>query len=781
MKRDRDRAAEQAHHPKRLHIEIGGAVQGVGFRPFIYRTAIALGLAGWVRNNPAGVVCEAEACDEILEQFLEIIRGKGPPLAKIHDITSAPIKPTGSTQFEILTSDAEGPVQALALPDIATCPECRHDIFDPDGRRYGYPFTNCTNCGPRYSILARLPYDRANTSMAGFSMCAACQSEYSDPLDRRFHAQPNCCPECGPQISLWDCQGQTVATRHEALLEAAAAIRNGKIVAVKGLGGFLLQADARNSDAVSMLRERKRRPDKPFAVMCPDLAAVKTHCQVSAMEEGLLESPQSPIVLLGRRLPAPGDSVCANVAPGCPNLGILLPYTPLHHILMQELEFPVVATSGNLSDEPLAYDNFEALDRLRHVADLLLVHDRPILAPVDDSVLRVMDGLPMILRRARGYSPYPLLIGEADGADERVILAVGGHLSNTVSLLKGRSAHVGPYIGNLESPEARDAFGRSVTQLKDLNEARPDTIACDLHNDYHSSRYAEETGLPIVSVQHHVAHIAACMAEHGIDETVLGVAWDGAGLGDDGTLWGGEFLRMEPGKYQRIAHLSCFQLPGGEAAVREPRRAALGVLWALDGCLKPERATLALLADLTAEEQRIFSGMLKRGVNAPITSSAGRLFDAVAALVGLRSRSSYQGQAASELEWAIKDAETIETYPFELPSRPRQGAAIPLALDWKPMMQALLADLEAAIPVPIIAAKFHNTLVEMIVSVVQWQRIKKVVFSGGCFQNRYLIERVMERMRSLNISPFFPRVVPPNDGGISLGQAFWAYHVLKGG
>ena len=769
-----------------MHVEIGGAVQGVGFRPFVYRTAVRLGLSGWVRNSAAGVVCEVEAlhnaetCVDALGRFLEIIRRECPPLASVHKIVETLVEPTGSTCFEIRNSRAEGPVQVLALPDIATCSDCRDDIFDPAGRRYLYPFTNCTNCGPRYSIIAQLPYDRANTTMAGFAMCPACHTEYGDPLDRRFHAQPNCCPDCGPQLALWDREGRTVATKHDALCRAAAAIREGKIVALKGLGGFLLLADASNGAAVRALRARKHRPDKPFAVMCADIAAVETHTHVSAQEARLLESPQSPIVLLARRELLQRGPVCDEVAPGNPNLGVMLPYTPLHHILMRELGFAVVATSANLSNEPLAYDNQDALARLASIADVFLVHDRAILAPVDDSVVRVMGGGPMVLRRARGYSPYPLPLGDTAGSEEPVILGLGGHLANTVCLLKEGRAFIGPHIGDLETPEALDAFERSIERLCGLNDAAPDAVACDLHADYRSSHYAQKTGLPAVAVQHHVAHIAACMAEHGLEDTVLGVAWDGAGLGDDGTLWGGEFLHVEPGRYRRVAHLRGFPLPGGEAAMREPRRAALGLLWALDGGLTPERADLAPVGDLTEEERRIFSGLLSRNVSAPATSGAGRLFDAAAALIGLRLRASYQGQAAAELEWAIDGLETDQSYPFDLSPQTGQPVGAPLVLDWGPMMQALLDDLAMSAPVPMIAAKFHNGLVEMIASVVEWQQIDKVAFGGGCFQNKYLTERIMQRMQAMGVTPFFPRTVPPNDGGLSFGQAFWARHVLKG-
>jgi len=769
----------------RLRIEIGGAVQGVGFRPFVYRVATRLGVSGWVRNGTAGIVCEAEADGEVLESFLDVIRTDVPPLADIQSIACEPIELTGDVSFVIHTSQVDGPVQVLALPDIATCADCCDDVFDPVGRRHLYPFTNCTNCGPRYSIMARLPYDRANTSMDGFPMCTACRAEYVNPLDRRFHAQPNCCPECGPQLALWDQEGRTLASRHEALREAVTAIRDGKIVAVKGLGGFHLFVDARNSDAVRTLRQRKRRPHKPFAIMCPDISAAGAHIYLSAQEAGLLKSPQSPIVLLARcqssRSLAQGTFVCEEVAPGSPNLGVLLPCTPLHHILMRELGFPVVATSGNLSNEPLAYDNHDALKKLESIADVFLVHDRPILAPVDDSVVRVMGGAPMVLRRARGYSPYPFSLSGDRGQREPVILGVGAHLANTVCLLKGKRAFAGPHIGDLETSDALDTFESTITCLCDLNEAAPDVVACDLHIDYRSSHYAQQTGLPIIPVQHHVAHISACMAEHGLEEPVLGIAWDGAGLGDDGMLWGGEFLHVEPGQYRRVAHLRQFQLPGGEVAMREPRRAALGILWELNGDLASDQASLAPVADLTEEQRRVFATMLSRRVNAPTCSSAGRLFDAVAAFVGLRLQAGYQGQAAAELEWAIEGVVTDQVYAFVGPTKTHPSTDAPLVLDWGPMMEELLADHADAMPVPMIAAKFHNTLVEMIVSVVEWQGLSKVVFGGGCFQNKYLTERIMKRMAEMDIDFFFPRTVPPNDGGISFGQAVWARHIMKRG
>ncbi len=447
---------------------------------------------------------------------------------------------------------------------------------------------------------------------------------------------------------------------------------------------------------------------------------------------------------------------------------------------MRDLNFPVVATSGNLSDEPLAYDNEDALNRLDAIAEVFLVHDRPILAPVDDSVVRIMGGAPMMLRRSRGYSPYPVSIHEPGKSAAPVILAVGGQLGNTVTLLQGNNAHVGPHIGNLGSPAALDAFEHSIEHLCALYKAIPALVACDLHSDYHSSRHAQKSGLPVLRVQHHVAHIAACMAEHNLTDAALGIAWDGAGLGDDGTLWGGEFFQVSPGAYHRVAHLRQFQLPGGEAAIREPRRAALGLLWALDGNLTPERANLAPVTELTVEEQQVFSSVLKKNFNTPTTSGAGRLFDAVAALIGLRQHTSYQGQAAAELEWAIKDITTDQAYVFDFPPANIEPTVGVRVLDWAPMVLGILDDLAAGAPLSLIAAKFHNTLVDMIASVVEWQQIDKVVFGGGCFQNKYLTERLMQRLPAMGVEPFFPRTMPPNDGGLSFGQAYWARHTLKG-
>lgn len=766
---------------RRLRIDIRGAVQGVGFRPFVYRLAQQHGVAGWVRNGPDGVCCEIEGGEETVTRFVAALRTDAPPLADIHSIETVPVALTGEEAFAVRESERTDPITAFVLPDVATCPDCLEELFDPANRRYLYPFTNCTNCGPRYSIVESLPYDRRRTSMAGFEMCPACAREYASPEDRRFHAEPNCCPACGPRLSAVRADGSLVAERHDALLTAAAALRAGEIVAVKGIGGYLLFADAGRVETVQQLRVRKQRPDKPFAIMCPSLAEVDVHCDVSGVARDLLQGPQAPIVLLPRRANTDVAAICADVAPRSPDLGVLLPYAPLHHILMAELGFPVVATSGNAVNEPLAAGNAEALDRLGGIADLFLMHDRPIVARIDDSVVRMVDGAPMILRRARGYSPYPIRLERAREGEAPVILGVGGHLANTICLDRGTDARLGPHIGDLESPEALHLFEQTTGHLSDLGGSRPDAIACDLHPDYRSSRFAAASGLPLVPVQHHVAHAAAVAADRQIDGPVLGIAWDGTGLGDDGTLWGGEFLMLNKGAYRRVAHLRPFRLPGGDAVAREPWRTALGVLWELEGRLDLKRPGLSALGRLTNEEVRVFSGMLEKGLNAPLTSSAGRLFDAVSAFAGVRQAISYQGQAAIELEWMARKAITNETYPFSLPKQNYRTDGPPLVLDWRPMIEALLHDISEGVSVPTIAAKFHNTLAGMIAAVVEWQGADRVVLAGGCFQNRYLSERVMDLLASSGVEAFLPRRVPPNDGSLSFGQVVWARAMIEGG
>ncbi|MBI3610781.1 MAG: carbamoyltransferase HypF [Nitrospirae bacterium] len=769
---------------QRVQITVRGAVQGVGFRPFIYRLATEMGLPGWILNSSQGVFIEAEGVKPHLDAFLLRIEKEKPPRSFIQSLEFSFLDPVGFSGFEIRHSNGDGPPTALVLPDIAACPDCLRELFDPANRRYRYPFTNCTNCGPRFTIIESLPYDRSNTTMKKFEMCEACREEYENPLDRRFHAQPNACPVCGPHLELWDEAGRLLSKHHEALVGAAAAIRAGKIVAVKGLGGFHLIADARNEEAVTRMRERKHREEKPFALMVPSLESVKACCEVSELEERLLLSPESPIVLLRRKFEISNLKlqIAPSVAPRNPYLGVMLPYTPLHHVLMNELSFPVVATSGNDSDEPICTDEQEAVERLGGIADLFLIHDRPIIRHVDDSVVRIMMGRELVLRRARGYAPLPVhLRGPDFGELSRAapsVLAVGGHLKNTVALTAGNNIFISQHIGDLETPEAFNAFRKVIASFQTLYNAQPERIACDLHPDYLSTQYAKDQGVPLIAVQHHYAHVASCMAENEIEGPVLGVSWDGTGYGPDGTIWGGEFLKTDASGFRRVASFRRFRLPGGAAAVKEPRRTAVGLLYEILGDRLFDRAGLPTTQAFAPAERAALRMMLAGGLNSPKTSSAGRLFDAVASLVGLRQRVSFEGQAAMELEFAIGDERMDEAYPFQISNLKFQMDDC-LNIDWEPMISGILDDLKREISVGIISAKFHNTLAGIIVDVAKRAGEERIVLTGGCFQNKYLTERAVRELEAAGFRPYWHQRVPPNDGGIALGQAFVALRAAK--
>ena len=749
-----------SHSVQRLRLVIRGAVQGVGFRPFVYRLATELGLRSWVLNSVQGVFIELEGEPPTLQRFVKRLYVEKPPRASIQSMEQSVLEPVGYTGFEIRHSEHTGEKTTLILPDLATCPDCVREIFDPTNRRYRYPFTNCTNCGPRYSIIEPLPYDHPNTTMKAFNMCARCREEYENPLDRRFHAQPNACPECGPHLELWNEQGGVLAQHDTALRRAAEAIREGHIVAIKGLGGFHLVADARNEQAVSTLRERKRREEKPFALMYPSLHLVRVHCRVNEAEERVLVSPESPIVLLRREQ----DDVAPSVAPNNLFLGVMLPYTPLHHLLMHELGFPIVATSGNQSDEPICTDEHEALQRLAGIADLFLVHNRPIARHVDDSVVRVLMGRELLLRRARGYAPLPVLVKEPLPP----LLGVGAHLKNTVALSIGRQVFISQHIGDLETPQALQAFRRVITDVKALWEHQPQAVACDLHPDYLSTQTAYQMGYSVVPIQHHAAHVLSCMAENEVEPPVLGISWDGTGYGTDGTVWGGEFLLVTTASFERFAHLRPFRLPGGDRAVKEPRRSALGVLYELLG----ERALEVVGHLFTDSERRLLLHMLRQGIHSPVTTSAGRLFDAVASLVHGRQVVNDEGQAAMELEFLAHRVRSDEAYPFALLD------GCPYVLDWSPTVQAILEDVRSGVEPAQIAVRFHNTLVEMMVAVARRAGLERVALSGGCFQNAYLTERAVRRLSEAGFRPCWHQRVPPNDGGIALGQvvgAGWFY------
>ena len=757
---------------ERLKVIVRGAVQGVGFRPFVYRLASELKLKGWVSNSSQGVFAELEGPRTALDEFSIRLRKEKPPRAIIQSLESSFLDAIGYSGFEIRESETAGDKSALILPDIATCVDCLREVFDLTNRRFRYPFTNCTNCGPRFSIIEALPYDRANTSMKKFMMCADCEREYHDPLDRRFHAQPNACLRCGPRLQLWDKNGRTLSEKDDALRRATDAIRSGKIVALKGIGGFQLIVDACNGAAVVRLRERKHREEKPFALMYPSLDAVRADCEVSELEERALLSPESPIVLVKRDHRAGQANGSARrlhqlaeaVAPRNPNLGVMLPYSPLHHLLMGELSFPVVATSGNLTDEPICIDEHEALQRLHGLADLFLVHDRPIVRHVDDSIVRVICDRETVLRRARGYAPLPIAVrSKIDNQESKTVLAVGAHLKNTVALKIDNNIFVSQHIGDLETKQAYSAFQHSVQDLPRLYDARIDIVACDMHPDYLSTKFATQLGLPNKPIQHHLAHVVACMAENEIEPPALGVAWDGTGYGLDGTIWGGEFLLVKrDGSFERVAHFRQFRLPGGDRAIKEPRRSALGLLYEIfgDGAWDFPQ----LVADLSEQEKSLLRQMLEKQINAPLTSSVGRLFDAVTALLGLRQTSSFEGQAAMELEFARQPG-LRDAYSFVVSET---GTMI---LDWEPAIRELLDHLGRKEASGAVSAKFHNMLVEMIIAVARKVGVEKIVLTGGCFQNRYLIEQAVERIRQENYKPHWHQRVPPNDGGIALGQA----------
>ncbi|MEQ9640569.1 MAG: carbamoyltransferase HypF [Alphaproteobacteria bacterium] len=751
----------------RRRIVVRGAVQGVGFRPFVYRQATALGLAGSVANTAVGVVIEAEGSATSIAALVRAIQAAPPAHAQVIAVDEQSVTVRGDSCFEVRTSDAAGRRATQLLPDLATCPACLAELLDPTDRRHRHPFISCTDCGPRYSIVEDVPYDRSRTAMRHFAMCLTCRREYEDPANRRFHAETIACPKCGPQLALWDRAAKVIAVRDEALRAAAMAIREGGIVAVKGIGGFHLMADARNEVAVRRLRAGKRRDDKPFAVMFASVAAVRAACRVDPEEAELLGATERPIVLLGRE----SGAVATAVAPGSPRLGAMLPYSPFHHLLLHDLGFPVVATSGNISDEPIVVDEREALDRLAGVADLFLVHDRPILRPLDDSVAHVVCGAPQVLRRARGYAPAPVTgAGLLPG-----IIAYGAHLKATVAVTGAGSATLSQHLGDLETVAARDVYRRAIDDLGQLHEASAQVSACDLHPDYASSRLAQQRGLRLAPVQHHVAHVAACLAEHDIAPPALGVAWDGTGYGPDGTIWGGEFIELRRGRWRRAAHLRRFSLPGGDAAAREPRRAALGMLYAAYGGAAFAMDDLAPVASFTGTELELLRRALARGINAPLASSMGRLFDAFAALCGLHQRTTYEGQAAMALEAAAEGA--VPSRAYDLPLRAAADGG--LEVDWWPALAAALDDLRGGAGPGAISAALHQGLVAAIVAVAAHVGEPRVALTGGCFQNRRLTESAFAALRQAGFEPLWHRRVPPNDGGIALGQAAWTSWTLQ--
>lgn len=753
----------------RRQIEVAGIVQGVGFRPYVYRLAIEGNLAGTVTNTSSGVTIEVEGAPEAVKEFVERLPATAPPLSRITQVSVRDVPCIGDREFRILASQRGQQVQTLISPDVATCPDCLREMLDPGDRRYRYPFINCTNCGPRFTIVRDVPYDRPLTSMAVFPMCPACRAEYDDPLNRRFHAQPNACWECGPRVELWDRKGKRIVTK-DAIGTAASFLAAGLVVAVKGLGGFHLAVDATNATAVCLLRERKRRVEKPFAVMVPSLEVARHICEVDEAGEKTLQVSQRPIVLLPRRSPS---AIAKNVAPGNHNLGIFLPYTPLHHLLFAEGGFEaLVMTSGNLSEEPIAIDNQEAVARLSNLADCFLVHNREILLRCDDSVVRVLDGQTHQMRRSRGFVPVPVFLGE----EVESVLAVGGELKNTVCLTKSKHAFLSQHVGDLENLASHGFFEEAVEHLQRILEIQPRAIAHDLHPDYFSTRWALTQKLPVVGVQHHHAHVASCMAENHLEGDVIGLALDGTGYGTDGHIWGGEVLVAGYRTFERVAHFEYVPLPGGEAAVREPWRMAVSYLFHHFGD-SFRQLSGPFVRDLDPTKVDLIVRMVTKGVNSPLTSSCGRLFDAVAALVGLRSKVNYEAQAAIELEMAIGDEAESAGYPIELAWSTER-----CILQTKPMFAAIIDDLAQKIPVSVISQRFHNGLAETFCKVAREIRertsLERVCLSGGTFHNGYLLRYVTKCLRGAGFDVYTQKEVPAGDGGLSLGQALVAHHQL---
>lgn len=765
--------------PERRAITVSGVVQGVGFRPFVYRLASETGLAGHVQNGADGVRIEGEGEQEELDAFLTALRGRAPPLARVDAVEVEPLPPRGEEEFWIRDSGCSPERDLCVPPDTAPCPACLEELWDPGDRRHRYPFLSCTRCGPRFTIVRGLPYDRPRTSMAGFPLCSACREEYEDPGDRRFHAQPTACPDCGPRPWLEEATGETVETA-DPIGDAAAALRDGRLLGVKGRGGYHIACDALDPDAVSRLRRRKGRPARPLAVMAPDGEWIRSMCRIrEEAEREALASPRRPIVLLQARADAP---VADGVAPGVGDLGVMLPYTPLHHLLVEAVGAPLVLTSGNDSGEPIVYRD-DARDRLREIVDLLLVHDRAIETRCDDSVVRVMAGGATPIRRSRGWVPEPVDLPEvpsAAGGARPTVLAVGGHLKNTFCLSRGRTAYPSQHVGDLESPDTFRALREGVDHFLELFGSVPDVIARDAHPDYLSTRLARELAdrfpdAASVAVQHHHAHVAGCVAEHGRRGPVLGLAFDGTGYGPDDRIWGGELLLCDGPSFERLGHLRYTPLPGGEAAIREPWRSAAAHLRAACGPdLGAGRfdAAQRLEKAVGVERWKGVRELMRRDVNCPRSSSVGRLFDAAASLLGLRHDAEFQAQAAMELE-AAADPDAVGRYPVEI----SDGGDVPV-WDPSPTLVALLQDRRSGADVASAAARFHRAVAEAAVELCRRALgarsdadLDAVALSGGVFQNRFLTRRTARDLEAAGFEPLLHRRVPPNDGGLSYGQA----------
>lgn len=773
---------------KRRHIDVQGIVQGVGFRPFVYNLAQSLGLSGFVFNSSSGVTIEIEGEESDLNSFTETLRSRPPQLSSITSISTSDFDPRGDSAFVIRESHEEPGGFSLISPDAGTCDACWNDFGDPANRRFGYPFTNCTHCGPRYTIMQDIPYDRANTTMSSFTMCSTCKSEYANPSNRRFHAQPNACSECGPSLELiprgTPLSASTFSDKDSLAIirRARTLLRAGNILAIKGLGGFLLACDAANESAVSELRRRKRRSGKPFALMARDLAAVRAICQVSSQDEATLLGTRRPIVVLPR---LPASNICTSVAPGNDTLGIMLPYTPLHYLLFSDSsgspsEFTaLVMTSGNLSEEPIVVSNTEAIRQLSSVADWFLLHNRDIAMRADDSVVRNFEGRERVLRRSRGFVPQAIDLG----VELSEIMAFGGELKNTFCLTKGRYAILSQHIGDLENYETMQFFQETLAHLQHIFRVSPQAVAHDLHPGYWSTRMALASPIQRkYAVQHHHAHIASCMAENHLDGQVIGIAFDGTGFGTDGKIWGGEILVASFVEFTRRAHLRYVPLPGGDAAVRQPWRMALSYVRDAFGTRIPP--SLTRFPSVTPKQIDLVDAMLARSIHTIETSSCGRLFDAVAALLGLGAEITFEGQAAIALETAAaRSGQSFAPNKYAFDIEAPQSSGGPAILDFRESIRAIATDVAHHRPIEEIAAKFHNTLAAAIVEVCLQIRksdgLDRICLSGGTFQNVFLLERTIGLLRRHNFTVFLHTQVPANDGGIALGQAVVASALMR--
>ncbi|WP_121922606.1 carbamoyltransferase HypF [Hydrogenothermus marinus] len=742
---------------KHLKINFTGAVQGVGFRPFIYNLAIKYGLKGYVINSTEGVIIEVEGKEENINQFLISIYKEKPPLAHIfsQEIEELPI--TNFTKFEIKKSEEKGKKEVFILPDISTCDECLKELMDPNNRRYRYPFINCTNCGPRFSIIEKLPYDRPNTTMKSFKMCPKCKKEYENPTDRRFHAQPNACPDCGPYITLYTADKVFIAEKEEALRKTVNFLKKGKILAIKGIGGFHLVCDATNNNSLQTLRQRKKRGEKPFAIMFKDINQIKKYANITKLEEAIILSPEKPIVIVKKKI---NTDLGEEVAPYLDRIGVFLPYSPLHYLLLNEFEKPLVMTSANLSDEPIVKDNEEAFKKLSIFTDYILTHNRSIKNRVDDSVIRIINENISFIRRSRGYAPLPIKL---PFKLQKKVLAVGGHQKNTICIAFEDKAFLSQHIGDLETLDSQKNFEEVIFSFFNLYDFKPEIIVSDLHPRYYSTQWAEnfsnKNNIPLIKLQHHYTHALSLMVENQLkDEKLFAVCWDGTGYGDDNNLWGGEFLIADYNNYQRVSHLKYFKLLGGEKAVKEPRRVALSLLFDMYGKNFDNINCIPTLRNFSEKELNLLYTAWGKNINSPKSSSIGRLFDAVSSLLDIRQKLSYEGQSGMIMEnyydWTIKDYYPVDIYED--------------IIDWRPIIEAMIkdkSDLKTKV------SRFINTLANIVIQIYKYKGSDlKLGLTGGVFQNKYLTEKIIQLAEKEKIPVLIHKKVPPNDGGLALGQ-----------